>query len=394
MAITFFGGIDSSGRPLTTAPAALPPNSSTSFSRVASISRTRALGKRPFSRRTKSEPSSTRARLSSATPRAQRARVNAPVPAPSSMTGPVAGEISDVMSSASARPDGTTAPTCSGSEIQARTQPMVSTTASIDTGLVLLLGHRCRGRRPADRALAAPAPNRNRDRETLADDDDHQDPERQGGNVRRSRRESGRIADGDEHAVPQRDPASRSHGKFLRLGPQETGDGGRDEPHGRHELRAEGQGALVGAEIAGEPVYARRRDAENTSRPPDHDHGSRFSERRRHNVEGEASAETAHGRGNERGRNRPGAPGGGHADRHEKAVGRQDRHEALEQGNKQQTGHPAGRGPCDQGGERVVGEHRMAPQAAGRPILTVLILEYSADIDTVNIRGATTRGRA
>src|ERR1700704_4781587 len=39
-------------------------------------------------------------------------------------------------------------------------------------------------------------------------------------------------------------------------------------------------------------------------------------------------------------------------------------------------------------------EHRMVPQVAGRQMLTVLISEYSADIDTVNIRGATTRGEA
>src|SRR5258708_37956423 len=39
-------------------------------------------------------------------------------------------------------------------------------------------------------------------------------------------------------------------------------------------------------------------------------------------------------------------------------------------------------------------EHRMVPQVAGRQILTVLISKYSADIDTVNIRGATTKSRA
>src|SRR5713101_8910967 len=39
-------------------------------------------------------------------------------------------------------------------------------------------------------------------------------------------------------------------------------------------------------------------------------------------------------------------------------------------------------------------EHRLVPQVAGRQILTVLILEYSADIDTVNLRGATIKSRA
>jgi hypothetical protein len=61
----------------------------------------------------------------------------------------------------------------------------------------------------------------------------------------------------------------------------------------------------------------------------------RDSERRRQNVEGKASAETAHGRRHERGRNRPGAAGGGNANRHEKAIGWQDWHEAFEQGNAQ-----------------------------------------------------------
>ncbi|SCM70093.1 hypothetical protein KL86PLE_10036 [uncultured Pleomorphomonas sp.] len=53
-------------------------------------------------------------RSPSSIPRSKSARVNAPVPGPSSKTGPSEGEISIVMSRESESPDGATAATRKG----------------------------------------------------------------------------------------------------------------------------------------------------------------------------------------------------------------------------------------------------------------------------------------
>ena len=80
-----------SGRPLTTAPTTSLSYSLSPRSRPASIQSTRAPGKRSCSFLTKSDPYSIRVSSSGRPPRLRSWYVKAPVPGPSSMTGPVAG---------------------------------------------------------------------------------------------------------------------------------------------------------------------------------------------------------------------------------------------------------------------------------------------------------------
>lgn len=124
--MTFRGDIESTGRPLMTAPAPPASQRAASRRREASIQRTHALGKRISSSRAKSEPNSTRVRSCSGTPRLMSAWVNAPVPDPSSITGPVSGVISCVIRSARAVPDGVTEATRNGALIQARKKDQLS----------------------------------------------------------------------------------------------------------------------------------------------------------------------------------------------------------------------------------------------------------------------------
>ena len=114
------GGIDKSGRPLTTAATFAPETGRRLASWAASILSTRACGNRMLQHRAKSGPYSTRVRSPSVTPRASSARVKTPVPGPSLRDRTVAARFHWVIEPGERHLDGATAATRSGLAIQDR----------------------------------------------------------------------------------------------------------------------------------------------------------------------------------------------------------------------------------------------------------------------------------
>jgi hypothetical protein len=123
------------GSPLTTAPAVNSTGTEFPLSFAASISSINAEGNSERKRSANSVAFSTSTMSSSRTPRCNSALVNTPVPGPSSMTDPVAVEISRVITSERLLLEGTTDATHSGFATHARKKRKLSNVEVLFNGL-------------------------------------------------------------------------------------------------------------------------------------------------------------------------------------------------------------------------------------------------------------------